>query len=69
LTKEDVRELSRISDIKGLETLVEILPGKVGSNLSIPSISEDLGRKYDTIKTGLKSWKGFTWYSPSALAQ
>ncbi|MFH1992936.1 MAG: ATP-binding protein [Pseudomonadota bacterium] len=50
LTKEDVRDLSRISDIKGLETLVEILPTKVGSNLSIPSISEDLGRKYDTIK-------------------
>jgi len=50
LTKEDVRDLSRISDIKGLETLVEILPTKVGSNLSIPSISEDLGRKYDTIR-------------------
>ena len=50
LTKEDVRDFSRISDIKGLETLVEILPTKVGSNLSIPSISEDLGRKYDTIK-------------------
>lgn len=58
LTKEDVRDLSRISDIKGLETLVEILPGKVGSNLSIPSISEDLGRKYDTIKNWLEILEG-----------
>ncbi|MDB9822895.1 ATP-binding protein [Deltaproteobacteria bacterium] len=58
LTKEDVRDLSRISDIKGLETLVEILPSKVGSNLSIPSISEDLGRKYDTIKNWLEILEG-----------
>ncbi|MCJ7617690.1 MAG: ATP-binding protein [Desulfobacterales bacterium] len=50
LTKEDVRDLSRIADIKGLETLVEILPTKVGSQLSIPSLSEDLGKRYDTIK-------------------
>jgi len=58
LTKEDVRDLSRISDIKGLESLVEILPTKVGSNLSIPSISEDLGRKYDTIKNWLEILEG-----------
>ena len=58
LTKEDVRDLSRISDIKGLETLVEILPTKVGSNLSIPSLSRDLGRKYDTIKNWLNVLEG-----------
>ena len=58
LTKEDVRDLSRISDIKGLETLVEILPTKVGSRLSIPSISEDLGRNYDTIETWLNVLEG-----------
>jgi predicted AAA+ superfamily ATPase len=58
LTKEDVRDLSRISDIKGLETLVEILPTKVGSNLSIPSLSHDLGRKYDTIKNWLNVLEG-----------
>jgi hypothetical protein len=58
LTKEDVRDLSRISDVKGLETLVEILPTKVGSNLSIPSISEDLSRKYDTIKNWIEILQG-----------
>lgn len=58
LTKEDVRDFSRISDIKGLETLIEVLPTKVGSNLSIPSISEDLGRKYDTIKNWIDILEG-----------
>lgn len=49
IAKEEVRDLSRVQDIKGIETLVELLPTRVGSNLSIPSISEDLGKKYDTI--------------------
>ena len=31
LTREDVRDLSRIADIRGLEHLVELLPSKVGS--------------------------------------
>jgi uncharacterized protein len=51
LIREDARDLTRISDIKGLETLVELLPTKVGSLFSIPSLCEDLGRKYDTVKT------------------
>ncbi len=58
LTKEDVRDLSRIADIKGLETLVEILPSKVGSRMSITSLSEDLGKKYDTIKNWIDILQG-----------
>jgi hypothetical protein len=50
LTKEEVRDISRISDLRGLETLVELLPTKVGSPLSITSLSSDLNRKYDTVK-------------------
>ena len=41
LTKEEVRDFSRIQDIRGLETMVEILPTKVGSNLSIPSLDSN----------------------------
>jgi predicted AAA+ superfamily ATPase len=51
LTKEDVRDLSRIADLKGLEQLIEILPSKVGSPLSINSIREDLGYHHGTITT------------------
>ncbi len=58
LTKEDVRDLSRIADIKGLETLVEIFPTKIGSQHSIPSLSEDLGKKYDTIKNWIDILQG-----------
>jgi len=49
LTREDVRDLSRVSDIRGIEQLVEILPSKVGSPLSINSLHEDLGYHYATI--------------------
>lgn len=49
LTKEDVRDLSRISDIRGLEHLVEILPSKVGSPLSVNSLREDLSVHHSTI--------------------
>jgi len=49
LTKEDVRDLSRVADIKGLEHLIDILPMKVGSPLSINSLREDLGCHHSTI--------------------
>jgi len=51
LTKEDVRDLSRVAEIRGLEQLVEILPSKMGSPLSINSIREDLGYHHGTITT------------------
>jgi uncharacterized protein len=51
LTKEDVRDLSRVAEIRGLEQLLEILPSKVGAPLSINSIREDLGYHHGTIMT------------------
>ncbi len=49
LTREEVRDLSRISDIRGLEDLIDILPSKVGSPLSINSLREDLGHHHSTL--------------------
>ena len=49
LTKEDVRDLSLIADIRGLEHLVELLPSKVGSPLSVNSLREDLSGHHSTI--------------------
>jgi len=40
LTKEDIRDLSRIADIKGIGQLIELLPSKVSSLLSVNSIAE-----------------------------
>jgi hypothetical protein len=49
LTKEDIRDLSRIADIKGIGQLIELLPSKVGSLLSVNSIAEDTGYHHATI--------------------
>lgn len=49
LTREEVRDLSRISDIRGLEHLIDILPSKVTSPLSINSLREDLGYHHSTL--------------------
>jgi predicted AAA+ superfamily ATPase len=49
LTREDIRELSRISDLKGMERLVALLPSRVGAPLSINALREDLGGHYQTV--------------------
>ncbi len=53
LTKEDIRDLSRIADIKGIGQLIELLPSKVGSLLSINSIVEDASAHHATISRWL----------------
>jgi predicted AAA+ superfamily ATPase len=58
LTKEEVRDFSRIQDIRGLETMVEILPTKVGSNLSIPSLVDVLNASHKTITNWIEALKG-----------
>jgi predicted AAA+ superfamily ATPase len=58
LTKEEVRDFSRIQDIKGLETMVEILPRKVGANLSIPSLVDVLNVSHKTITNWIEVLKG-----------
>lgn len=58
LTREEVRDLSRIQDIRGLETLVEILPGRVGSRLSVPSLVNLLNVSHKTVVNWLEALKG-----------
>ena len=58
LTKEEVRDLSRIQDIRGLETMVEILPARVGSNLSVPSLVNLLSVSHKTITNWIEVLKG-----------
>jgi uncharacterized protein len=58
LTKEEVRDFSRIQDIRGLETMVEILPAKVGSNLSIPSLVDVLNVSHKTITNWIEVLNG-----------
>jgi predicted AAA+ superfamily ATPase len=49
LTKEDIRDLSRVSDLRGIAQLAEMLPDRVGAPLSINSVAGDLGYHHRTI--------------------
>lgn len=48
--REDLRDLTRIRDVGLLEAMVELLPERVGSPLSLNALSEDLGVAYGTVR-------------------
>jgi predicted AAA+ superfamily ATPase len=50
VVREDLRDLTRIREIGLVEQLMEILPERVGSPLSVNALREDLGVAFDTVK-------------------
>lgn len=48
--REDLRDLERVREISLIEYLVELLPSKVGSPLSIQSLKEDLQVDHKTVE-------------------
>lgn len=54
LVLEDSRDLLNISDANALRTLVELLPERVGSLLSINALFEDVGKAYATVRSWLQ---------------
>lgn len=46
--KEDIRDLESVRNLSGLQVLVELLPKKVGSLLSVSALTEDLQVSYKT---------------------
>lgn len=57
LTKEEIRDLTRIHDIKGIEQLLLLLPDRIGSPLSINSLREDLQVNHKTVSSWLDAFK------------
>jgi predicted AAA+ superfamily ATPase len=51
--RDDLRDLTRIREIGLVDHLVELLPERVGSPLSVNALREDLGVAYDTTKARL----------------
>jgi hypothetical protein len=51
--REDLRDLTRIREIGLIDHLVELLPERVGSPLSVNALREDLGVAYDTARSWL----------------
>lgn len=49
LVREDIRDLENIRELSLLQVLVDILPGRVGSLLSLNSLREDLSVAHKTV--------------------
>lgn len=53
--REDLRDLTRIRELGLVDHLVELLPERVGSPLSVNALREDLGVAFDTAKAWLEA--------------
>lgn len=54
LIREDLRDLQHIKDISLIELLVQALPSRIGSDLSIKSLSEDLSVSPNTVSSWIE---------------
>lgn len=59
LIREDIRELTDVRSVTDMETLYHLLPSKVGSPLSIPSLANDLKVTYITVQNWLAIFERF----------
>lgn len=62
LIKEDIRDVETIRDLSALQILVDILPDRVGSALSLNSLREDLGVAFGTIKLWMDILERFYYH-------
>lgn len=62
LIKEDIRDIEQIRDISALQVLVEILPGKVGSLLSLNALREDMQVSHKTISAWMDILERFYYH-------
>jgi predicted AAA+ superfamily ATPase len=59
LVREDIRDLTGIKSVQEMETLYLLLPTKVGSPLSIPSLAGDLKASYNSVRNWLDVFERF----------
>lgn len=59
MIREDIRDLTNIKSINDIETLYHLLPSRVGSPLSIPSLARDLKVAYNSIQNWLSVFERF----------
>ncbi len=62
LIKEDIRDIEQIRDLSLLQVLVELLPLKVGSLLSLNSLREDLEVAHKTISSWMNILEKFYYH-------
>jgi predicted AAA+ superfamily ATPase len=54
ISRQDIRELSKIEDLAGVEMLMKILPAHVGGLLSYQNLATDLNVSVDTVRRWIK---------------
>jgi predicted AAA+ superfamily ATPase len=59
LIREDVRDLTGIKSIGDMELLYILLPSKVGSPISVPSLAGDLRVSYNSVRSWLSIFERF----------
>jgi uncharacterized protein len=62
LVKEDIRDVEQVRDLSALQILVEILPTKVGSLLSLNNLRGDLGVAHKTVTTWMDILERFYYH-------
>jgi len=53
IVREDIRDLSRVSDLDRMENLALLLPSRVGNPLSLAGIARDLESNHATVKNSV----------------
>ena len=53
LTRQDVRDLTRMMDVEHVATLIQIMPDRVGSPLSLNALKEDIETSYSVVKSAV----------------
>ncbi|MBE9580669.1 MAG: ATP-binding protein [Proteobacteria bacterium] len=59
LIREDIRDLTGIKSVGDVEMLYLLLPSKVGSPLSVPSLARDLRVSYNSVQSWLSVFERF----------
>lgn len=62
LVKEDIRNIEQVRDLSALQILVEILPDKVGSLLSLNNLRQDLQVSHKTISLWMDILERFYYH-------
>jgi len=59
LIREDIRDLTGIKSVTNMETLFMLLPSRIGSSISMPSLAENLRVSYNSIQAWLSVFETF----------
>jgi predicted AAA+ superfamily ATPase len=57
LVREDIRDLTKIIETEHIATMLQLIPERVGSPLSLNALKEDLGVSYNAVKSAVSAMR------------